>query len=39
MDAGIHYLDLPLASRTFAVKHDLPYLHRDSALGYLFTGR
>jgi hypothetical protein len=39
MDAGIHYLDLPLASHGFAVKRDLPYLQRDSALGYLFTGR
>jgi hypothetical protein len=39
MDASIHYLDLPLASRTFAVKKDRPYLRRESALGYLFTGR
>jgi hypothetical protein len=39
MDPSIHYLDLPVASRTFAVKDDLPYLRRESAVGYLFTGR
>jgi len=40
MDASIHYLDLPLAARTFATQgNSLPYLHRDNALVYLFTGK
>jgi len=39
MDANIHYLDLPLAARDFAIRGNLPYLHRESTLGYLFTGR
>jgi fatty acid desaturase len=39
MDAGIHYLDLPLAARSFTPKTDRPYVRRGSALGYLFTGR
>lgn len=39
MDATIHYLDLPLASRTFPIKHNLPYLQRESAVAYLLTGR
>jgi fatty acid desaturase len=39
MDATIHYLDLPVASRGFAIKQTLPYLRRGSALGYLLTGR
>lgn len=39
MDAGIHYLDLPLAANRVTVKGDLPYLRRKSALVYLFAGR
>lgn len=39
LDAGIHYLDLPLARRMQRGATDLPYLTRRSALGYLFTGR
>ncbi len=39
MDASIHYLDLPLASGSLAIKDDRPYLHRRSAAAYLLTGR
>lgn len=39
MDATIHYLELPVASRTVSVKHNLPHLQRASAVAYLFTGR
>lgn len=39
MDATIHYLDLPTAARSFAIKPKLRYLHRNSAVGYLLTGR
>lgn len=39
MDGSIHYLDLPLASRRVAIKNNLPYLQRESAVAYLLTGR
>lgn len=39
MDASIHYLNLPLASGSLAIKDDRPYLHRRSAAAYLLTGR
>jgi fatty acid desaturase len=39
MDASIHYLELPLASRSFEPKSNLPYLRRASSLGYVLTGR
>ncbi len=39
MDASLHYLDLPLAANRFEIKHDLPYVQRESAVAYLFTGR
>ena len=39
MDATIHYLDLPVASRDVRIKHNLPYLQRESAVAYLVTGR
>jgi len=38
MHAGIHYLDLRLAAQRFAIKADLPYIRRQSAVAYLFTG-
>ena len=39
MDASVHYLDLPLASGGLEIKDNLPYLQRQSAVAYLFTGR
>jgi fatty acid desaturase len=38
-DATMHYLDLPVASRSKAVNGPLPHLRRRSATAYLFTGR
>jgi hypothetical protein len=29
---------LPLGAQTFAIKAELPYIRRQSAVAYLFTG-
>jgi fatty acid desaturase len=39
IDPSIHYLDLPFAAGGFEIKRNLPYLQRESAVAYLFTGR
>lgn len=38
-DAGIHYLDLPRASRDRQPRRDLPFVRRRSTAAFLITGR